>query len=63
MPKFLKFLLLFVLALLAIPIVSFFFPSSDSKKQDTQQEHETTSETQIPTLGTIVIDAGHGGHQ
>ena len=61
MPKFFKFLLFFVIIALAIPIVSSLISSSKSKNKTAETEQETTSETEIKNLGTIVIDAGHGG--
>ena len=61
MPKFFKFLLLLLVIIVAISIISIFFPSSTSKEHDTQTESESVSETEVTNLGTIVIDAGHGG--
>ena len=63
MPKFLKFLFFLLLVVLASFAISYFLPTSNSKEQNTQQESELVSETEVPTLGTIVIDAGHGGRQ
>lgn len=61
MPKFLKFLFFLILVVLVSFAISYFLPSSKSKEKNTQQESELVSETEVPTLGTIVIDAGHGG--
>lgn len=61
MPKFFKFLFFLIFVILAISITSSVIPTLKSKKQNTERTTETVSETEIVNLGTIVLDAGHGG--
>lgn len=63
MPKFLKFLLFLALIIFAAFTIPSFLPSSDTPNQNTESVSESVSETEVTNLGTVVIDAGHGGHQ